>query len=185
VGSGGIVSVAIAVTVRYPAKAREVNISHSKFIHPPFRSVGLGYGMVQRCLSILVLITVLALPGLARASHAVAGPGVWRGERAEQVVPRVAAGKWQLAQSKRNKQRKKNRRDHDRARDAVSAGDVLPLRQIMQSVGRRYPGRLLDANLGQNRQGRWIYRIKLLAPRDQVRRLTVDAKSGRVLQGGR
>ena len=33
--------------------------------------------------------------------------------------------------------------DHDRARDAVSAGDVLPLQQILRCLGRRYSGRLL------------------------------------------
>ena len=59
------------------------------------------------------------------------------------------------------------------------------LLQIMQRLGRRYPGRLLDADLKQNRQGRWIYRLKLLAPGDQVHRLIVDAQSGRVLQSKR
>ena len=77
------------------------------------------------------------------------------------------------------------RRDHDRARDAVGAGDVLPLGTIMQRVGRRYPGRLLDANLGRGGQGRWIHRLKILTPKDRVRRLAVDAKTGQVLGGGR
>ncbi|MDE0944461.1 MAG: hypothetical protein OSB58_18810 [Alphaproteobacteria bacterium] len=143
--------------------------------------------MVQRLLYIFALIIALALPVLAEASHKGAKAGAWRGDRLGQAVIRSYLGngsylgKWRLAEKKQKKRRK---RDHDRARDAVSAGNVLPLRQIMQSVGRRYPGRLLDANLGQNRQGRWIYRIKLLAPGNQVRRLSVDAKSGRVLQGG-
>jgi uncharacterized membrane protein YkoI len=81
--------------------------------------------------------------------------------------------------------RKRKRRDHDRARDAVGSGDVMPLREIMARIGRHYPGRLLDADLGRDGQGRWIYRLKLLSPGDQVRRLSVDAQSGRVMEGGR
>ncbi len=87
-----------------------------------------------------------------------------------------------LAQRER---RKGKRRDHDRARDAVGSGDVLPLRKIMARVGRNYPGRLLDAELGRNGQGRWIYRLKLLSPGDRVRHLSVDARTGQVLGGGR
>ena len=62
--------------------------------------------------------------------------------------------------------------DHDRARDAVSAGDVLPLQQILRCLGR-------------DRQERWIYRLKLLVPGDQAHRLIVDAQSGQVLQSKR
>ena len=75
-------------------------------------------------------------------------------------------------------------RDHDRARDAVSAGNVLPLQRILRRIGDRHPGRLLDANLARNTQGNWVYHLKLLAPGDKVRRLQVDARSGRLLQGG-
>jgi uncharacterized membrane protein YkoI len=82
------------------------------------------------------------------------------------------------------KKNKRGRRDHDRARDAVGSGDVLPLGRIMDRVGRRYPGRLLDADLRRDDRGRWLYRLKLLAPGDRVRRLVVDAQTGRVLSGG-
>ncbi len=72
--------------------------------------------------------------------------------------------------------------DHDRARDAVAAGEVRPLGQIMARVGRRYPGRLLDAQLGRRGQnGPWIYRIKILDNQGAVVALTVDGKSGRIL----
>ena len=73
--------------------------------------------------------------------------------------------------------------DHDRARDAVTAGQVRPLGNIMRQVNRRYPGRLLDAQLAQRgRNGRWIYNIKILNKRGAVQALKVDAKSGRVLK---
>ncbi len=73
--------------------------------------------------------------------------------------------------------------DHDRARDAVTAGQVRPLGKIMRQISRRYPGRWLDARLRQRgRTGRWIYHIKILDNRGSVQSLTVDAKSGRVLK---
>ena len=73
--------------------------------------------------------------------------------------------------------------DHDRARDAVTAGQVRPLGKIMRQISRRYPGRLLDARLRQRgRNGRWIYNIKILNKRGTVRALKVDAKSGQVLK---
>jgi len=75
-------------------------------------------------------------------------------------------------------------RDHDRARDAVSAGNVLPLQQILRQIEGRHPGRLLDAALARNAQGNWVYHLKLLAPGNQVQLLLVDARSGRLLRGG-
>ncbi len=72
-------------------------------------------------------------------------------------------------------------RDHDKAQEAVRAGEAQPLGAIMRQVGRRYPGQLLDAQL--TRKGkRWIYRLKVLAKDGRVLHLQVDAKSGRVLK---
>ena len=34
--------------------------------------------------------------------------------------------------------------DHDRARQALEAGEVLPLRSILERVERDYPGQVLD-----------------------------------------
>ena len=135
--------------------------------------------MVRGILSILLFATALALPVAGQAKYLPLAPWV------EHAVPRLHQhGLLLLVKQDRRKSRERDS-DHNRARDAVSAGDVLPLQQIMQRLGRRYPGRLLDADLKQNRQGRWIYRLKLLAPGDQVHRLIVDAQSGRVLQSMR
>lgn len=74
------------------------------------------------------------------------------------------------------------RAEQDRARDAVAAGQALPLPQIMARVRSRYPGRLLDARLNRGRgPGAWTYRIKLLTPQSRVLLLDVDAGSGRIL----
>jgi len=129
--------------------------------------------MVRRSFIIAALICALALPAVAHANLAP-----------QFIVVAVEDGYLLLA--KKNKRgRQDHGRDHDRARDAVGSGDVLPLGQIMDQLRRRYPGRLLDADLGRDNRGRWIYRLKLLAPGDRVRRLVVDAQTGRVLSGGR
>ena len=131
--------------------------------------------MVRRCFIFCVLATALALPLSARASL--------RSAPSPELAPSVQENDNVLVAQR--DRRKRKRRDHDRARDAVGAGDVMPLREIMARIGRHYPGRLLDADLGRDGQGRWIYRLKLLSPGDQVRRLSVDAQSGRVMEGGR
>ncbi|MEK8033762.1 PepSY domain-containing protein [Ideonella sp. DXS29W] len=71
--------------------------------------------------------------------------------------------------------------DHDRARAALQAGEVLPLGQVMDQVRRRYPGELLEVELERER-GRWIYELKLLQPGGVLVRLYVDAKTAEVLK---
>jgi uncharacterized membrane protein YkoI len=51
--------------------------------------------------------------------------------------------------------------DHDRARQAVEAGDVLPLRTILDRVEREYPGQVMEVELDREK-GEWVYEIKLL-----------------------
>lgn len=138
--------------------------------------------MVRAILSIVILAAVMALPAASQAKHRLWSP------KAAQTAPWAGDDRLMLVQQRRQNVQSRHRApesDQNRARDAVGAGDVLPLQQIMRRVGRRYPGRLLDADLGQDRQGRWLYRLKLLAPGDQVQRLVVDAQSGQVLQSSR
>ncbi|MBC8240524.1 MAG: hypothetical protein H8E30_08600 [Alphaproteobacteria bacterium] len=150
--------------------------------------------MVQPILSILMLIAVLVLPTMGRADHG-ARPAqtwptliwpvqAWPGGGSKNVAP-WAQGPAMLVPQARRAGKYRGGRDHDRARDAVSAGKVLPLQQILRQIGGRHPGRLLDATLARNAQGNWVYHLKLLAPGNQVQRLQVDARSGRLLQGGR
>jgi uncharacterized membrane protein YkoI len=71
--------------------------------------------------------------------------------------------------------------DHDRARAAVLAGEVLPLSQVLQRVQRTHPGRVLEVELERD-DGRWIYEIKLLQPGGQLLKLELDASTAHVLQ---
>jgi len=70
--------------------------------------------------------------------------------------------------------------DHDRARQALEAGEVLPLRTILERVEREYPGRTLEVEL-ESDHGQWLYEIKLLRPGGDLIRLKVDAADGRIL----
>lgn len=74
--------------------------------------------------------------------------------------------------------------DHDRAREALEAGEILPLSTILARVEREHPGQVLDVELEREHEhgeARWVYRIKLLRPGGTRARLEVDARDGRVL----
>ena len=74
--------------------------------------------------------------------------------------------------------------DHDRARQALEAGEVLPLRTILERVEREYPGQVIDVELERGHghgHERWIYEVKVLRAGGNLIKLKVDAKDGRLL----
>ena len=71
--------------------------------------------------------------------------------------------------------------DHDRARAALRAGEVLPLQVVLQRVQVEYPGRVLGIKL-EREDGRWIYEVKLLDPSGQLNKLELNAATGAVLR---
>ncbi len=70
--------------------------------------------------------------------------------------------------------------DHDRARQALAAGEVLPLRTILDRVEREYPGQVLEVELERD-GGRWVYEIRTLRSGGALVKLKVDARDGSVL----
>ena len=73
------------------------------------------------------------------------------------------------------------RKDHNRARAGVQSGEIKPLSDIMGQVRRRHPGRMLDATISKGKGGKPRYRVKVLGNDGRVRELTIDARTGRVL----
>ncbi len=71
--------------------------------------------------------------------------------------------------------------DHDRARAALQAGDVLPLDRVLQQVAQSHPGQVMAVEL-EREQDRWVYELKLLQPGGALLKLEVDAKTGEVLR---
>ncbi|MFZ4539321.1 PepSY domain-containing protein [Propionivibrio sp.] len=59
------------------------------------------------------------------------------------------------------------RDDHERARQALEAGEVLPLRTILERVEREYPGQVIDVELERGQEKTLelcIHKIKVLRP---------------------
>lgn len=69
---------------------------------------------------------------------------------------------------------------HERARQAVQAGEVLPLRTVLERLEQDHPGQVLEVELEQA-AGRWIYEIKLLQAGGQLVKLKLDAQTAAVL----
>ena len=69
------------------------------------------------------------------------------------------------------------RQDHEQARDALAAGEILPLKEVLDRVERRAPGKVLGIELERHR-GRWLYEIKLLRPGGALVKVWVDAADG-------
>ena len=74
--------------------------------------------------------------------------------------------------------------DHDRARKALEAGEVLLLRAILERVERDHPGQVIDVDLEKEHKGeiqRWIYEIKLVRPGGALVKLKINARDGSLL----
>ena len=73
--------------------------------------------------------------------------------------------------------------DHDRARQAVQAGQVLPLPTVLERLQREVPGQVLEVELElEQERERWIYEIKLLTPAGQLTKVKLDARTAEVLR---
>jgi uncharacterized membrane protein YkoI len=64
---------------------------------------------------------------------------------------------------------------------AVVLASAQPLGQVLEAIGRRIPGRALDARRIE-RDGRTLYSVKWLGEDGKVRVITVDARSGEIKQ---
>lgn len=67
--------------------------------------------------------------------------------------------------------------DHERARRALEAGEVMPLRTVLEEVERDYPGEVLEVELDLE-DGAWVYEIKLIRKGGDVLKLELDARDG-------
>lgn len=72
------------------------------------------------------------------------------------------------------------RRDHELARNALEAGQIRPLSEILAGVEREFQGRVIEAEL-EGSDGRWRYEIKILPPDGRVLTINLDATTGAVI----
>jgi uncharacterized membrane protein YkoI len=70
--------------------------------------------------------------------------------------------------------------DHDRARQALERGEIMPLRAVLDRVEADYPGEVIEVEL-EREEGRWRYEVKLLRAGGALIELDIDAHDGTVL----
>jgi uncharacterized membrane protein YkoI len=74
-----------------------------------------------------------------------------------------------------------DRDDHDLARRALEAGEILPLADILAAAEATRPGRVIEVELERD-DGRWIYELELVSPEGRLYEMEIDAASGTVLE---
>ncbi len=71
--------------------------------------------------------------------------------------------------------------DQRRAREAVLAGEIRPLAEILQRVQPQLGGEVIATEL-EREHGRWVYEFKVLRPDGRLVEWYVDARDGSVLK---
>ncbi|SMH37031.1 PepSY domain-containing protein [Azospirillum agricola] len=71
--------------------------------------------------------------------------------------------------------------DHDRAREALRDGRILPLERIAALAKQRFGGDILDVELEDEDDG-FRYELKLIAGDGRIMKLEYDAATGELLR---
>jgi uncharacterized membrane protein YkoI len=71
--------------------------------------------------------------------------------------------------------------DHDRAREALARGEILPLSRILAVVDREVGGRIIEIDLDRD-DGRYVYDVEAVSRDGRLVELTIDAATGTVLE---
>jgi uncharacterized membrane protein YkoI len=67
--------------------------------------------------------------------------------------------------------------DHERARKAFEAGEIVSLASILATVDRTQKGQVVEVEL-EREAGRWVYEVELLTPDGRVIELLYDGATG-------
>ena len=71
--------------------------------------------------------------------------------------------------------------DHDQARAAVQAGQILPLKAVLDQLEKAYPGQVLEVELERSHE-RWVYEVRLLQADGKLMKLELDAATAQILR---
>ena len=71
------------------------------------------------------------------------------------------------------------RQDYERAQQAIARGDARPLREILNNVQSRHPGRMLRVGFSESGQSP-AFRVVIVNRSGAIVSVTVDAKSGQI-----
>jgi hypothetical protein len=72
--------------------------------------------------------------------------------------------------------------DQAQAQEAVEKGEAIELRQVLATVRRRYPGRIVSVRLKGN-GSRLQYRIRVIDKNNRLLNLGVNARTGQIIAG--
>jgi uncharacterized membrane protein YkoI len=70
--------------------------------------------------------------------------------------------------------------DYERALEAVTRGDSLPLTEILEKVQVVHPGRVIEVELDTG-DGLTVYEVELITPEGRLIEVEVDAGTGEIL----
>lgn len=71
--------------------------------------------------------------------------------------------------------------DHERARQALERGEVLPLTRILEIAEKDAGGRVIEVDLDRD-DGRYLYELELITPDGRLLEMEIDGANGRVLE---
>jgi uncharacterized membrane protein YkoI len=71
--------------------------------------------------------------------------------------------------------------DEDRARAAVQRGEILPLEQVLAGLKSGVTGEISGVEL-EKEHGIWVYEFKIISPRGRMMEVSVDAKTGKLIE---
>ena len=71
--------------------------------------------------------------------------------------------------------------DHERARRAFERGEILPIMEILALVAQHLPGDVIEVEL-EVRRNRIYYEVDVLTPTGRVREITIDGRTGDVME---
>jgi uncharacterized membrane protein YkoI len=71
--------------------------------------------------------------------------------------------------------------DDNRARRAVEEGRARPLSEILKMIGTRLGGEIVGLEL-KRKDGRYVYKLKVVTPAGRLREVSVDAATGAIVK---
>jgi uncharacterized membrane protein YkoI len=71
--------------------------------------------------------------------------------------------------------------DQERARQALKAGEIVSLREILDVAAKDFEGEMIEVELDRD-HGRWVYEVKLLCPGGRVVKAEYDARTKELLK---
>lgn len=71
--------------------------------------------------------------------------------------------------------------DHERARQALARGEIMPLTKILEIAERAVGGRVIDVEF-EEEAGRFTYEIETFSAHGRLVKLSIDAKTGAILK---